>query len=83
MNMNRESLSIIRKERDFLQEKLIVKDNEISQLRDKYKRAHVEYEKIKYLEEQDFQEHIKKMKKKESLDLDEISNMLFVNKGKK
>ena len=82
MNMLRERLFIIRKDKDILQEKLLIKDNEIMQLRDKYKRSHIEYEKIKYLEEQDFQEWIEKIKRKESLDMDEISNILFVNKGK-
>ena len=83
MNMVRERLAIIRKEKDTLEENLLVKENEIEQLRDKYKRANVEFEKIKYLEEQDFAEWMEKIKKEESLNLDEISNILFVNKGQK
>ncbi len=83
MNMVRERLGIIRRAKDNLQEKLLIKETEINQLRDKYKRAHIEYEKIKYLEEQDFAEWMEKIKKTESLDLDEISNILFVNKGQK
>ena len=83
MNMVRERLGIIRRAKDSLQEKLLIKESEINQLKDKYKRAHIEYEKIKYLEEQDFAEWMEKIKKTESLDLDEISNILFVNKGQK
>ncbi len=82
MNMVRERLAIIRKEKDTLEESLFIKETEIQQLRDKYKRAHLEYEKIKYLEEQDFQEWMEKIKKDENLEMDEISNILFVNKGK-
>ncbi len=80
MNMARERLAIIRKVKDTLQEQLLIKETEINQLRDKYKRANVEFEKIKYLEEQDFAEWIEKIKREESLDMDEISNILFVNK---
>ena len=83
MNMARERLAIIRKEKNILEENLLVKEAEINQLRDKYKRAHIEFEKIKYLEEQDFQEWMEKIKKDESLEMDEISNILFVNKGQK
>jgi predicted nuclease with TOPRIM domain len=80
MNMFREKLDILRKEKKILDERLLVKKSEVKQLQDKYKRAHMEYEKIKYLEQQDFEEWIAKVKKQEQLDLDEISNMLFVNK---
>jgi flagellar export protein FliJ len=83
MNMVRERLAIIRRAKESLSEKLLIKEAEINQLRDKYKRAHIEYEKIKYLEEQDFEEWMEEIKRKESLDMDEISNILFVNKGKK
>ena len=80
MNVVREKLAIIRKAKDSLQDKLLVKESEIQQLREKYKRAHLEFEKIKYLEEQDFAEWMEKIKKDEQLDMDEISNILFVNK---
>ncbi len=83
MNMVRERLAIIRRAKETLNEKLLIKEEEIKQLREKYKRAHIEYEKIKYLEEQDFEEWMAKIKKDESLDMDEISNMLFVNKERK
>ena len=82
MNMVRERLAIIRKAKDVLQERLLVKENEIQQLRDKYKRAHLEFEKIKYLEEQDFAEWMAKIKKEEQIDMDEVSNILFTNKDK-
>ncbi len=45
-----------------------------------YQKAHIEYEKIKYLEEQELQAFINKMKQQEQLYLDEISTMLFANK---
>lgn len=45
-----------------------------------YQKAHIDYEKIKYLEEQELQAMIDKMKQQEQLYLDEISTMLFANK---
>lgn len=83
MNMTREKLAIIRQAKDILQERLFTKESEIEQLLQKYKRADREYEKIKYLEGQDFQSWIEKAKKDEQLEMDEISNTLFVNKEQK
>lgn len=77
----RERLDILRKEKVRFDKMLLMKGNEVKQLQDKYKIAHMEHEKIKYLENQDFEEWMEKIKKQEQLDMDEISNMLFVNKG--
>ena len=82
MILFREKLDILRKEKLSLHKNLDAKTNEVKHLQDTYKKAHIEYEKIKYLENQDFEEWMKKIKKQEQLDLDEISNMLFVNKGR-
>lgn len=81
MTLFRGKLDILRKEKLSLREDLDVKINEVKQLQDLYKKAHIEYEKIKYLENQDFENWMEKIKKQEQLDLDEISNMLFVHKG--
>lgn len=81
MSVFMENLTIIRREKNTLEEKLLIKKKEVLQFQEQYKKAHVEYEKIKYLEQKDFEETIKKIKKQEQLDMDEISNMLFVNKG--
>ncbi|WP_458700168.1 flagellar export protein FliJ [Sulfurospirillum sp. 1307] len=77
----RENLKILRDEKSNLSRELEISQNEIKQLQDKYKRARMEYEKMKYLEKRDFEEWMKKIKKQEQLDLDEVSTMLFVNKG--
>lgn len=82
MSIARERLAIIRKAKDSLQERLFIKESEIEQLREKYKRTSMEYEKIKYLEGQDFQDWIEKSKRDERVNMDEISNILFTNKEK-
>ena len=81
MSFFRESLAILRKEKDDLERRLKISTDEVTQLQDKYKRALREYEKIKYLEEQDFEKWIKKLNRQEQLDMDEVSTMLFANKG--
>jgi flagellar export protein FliJ len=53
-------------ERDNLKQHLV-------QLQNDLKLAHLEYEKFKYLETKEKQEQIKKMKRKESLFLDEVA----------
>ena len=60
------------------QEELIVSLNRhLEELQKAYKSANIEYEKIKYLEERELQKRIKKIKLKESKELDEIANMLY------
>ncbi|WP_024954111.1 flagellar export protein FliJ [Sulfurospirillum arcachonense] len=76
----REHLAILRREKDNLQEAMLKSESEIMRLQSEYKQANTEYEKIKYLEEQDFEEWMEKIKKQEQLDMDEISNILFNNK---
>lgn len=81
MTCFRERLDILRREKVKISQNILVKTDEVNQLQDKYKRAHIEHEKIKYLEKQEFDEWLEKIKRQEQLDMDEISNMLFVNKG--
>lgn len=79
----KEQLMILRREKDSLENDLRLKKAHILKLQTDYKKANLEFEKIKYLEEQDFEAYVAKIKKKEQLDMDEISNMLFSNeKGK-
>ena len=66
------------------QEKALHVTHENSQkLQIEYQKAHLEFEKINYLEEQEIQAFINKMRKQEQLDLDEISTMLFANDMRK
>ncbi|MDD3324460.1 MAG: flagellar export protein FliJ [Sulfurospirillaceae bacterium] len=58
---------------------LVEAKKRIQKLLDDYKKAHTDYEKIKYLEEQELQIFIDKLKKEEQKELDEIANVLFSN----
>jgi len=81
MTLFRENLAILRGEKSALEERLQIARKKVEQLQDKYKKALREYEKIKYLEERDFEEWMKKINRQEQLDMDEVSTMLFTNKG--
>lgn len=72
-----ENLKILRREKDDYTNALKFLEGKINNLQAEYKKAHIEFEKIKYLEEQEFFEHIQEKKRKEKIDMDEIATMLF------
>lgn len=72
-----EQKSILNREKKRCEQELFVVQRTTKQLQSEYQRAHVEYEKIKYLEEQELQAMMDKIKREEQLYLDEISTMLF------
>ncbi|MFK5881364.1 MAG: flagellar export protein FliJ [Sulfurospirillum sp.] len=53
------------------------KEVKLSHKYEEYKKAKLEYEKIKYLKEQEIAKKLKKIKKDEQKELDEMSNLLF------
>lgn len=74
-------LGFLRREKETLQKQLQSKKEQIKKLLSDYKKARSEFEKIKYLEEQEYMQYLAKLKKKEQNDMDEIATMLFSNKG--
>lgn len=75
--MVNEQKSILGREKKHCEQELFVVQRTTKQLQSEYQKAHVEYEKIKYLEEQELQAIMDKIKREEQLYLDEISTMLF------
>ena len=80
-NVYRENLSILRKEMSEVEKAYEISNQEVAQLQQKYKNALREFEKMKYLEGRDFEEFMKKLKRQEQLDMDEVSMMLFANRS--
>jgi len=78
-----EQKSILNRDKKRCEQELFVVQRNTRQLQSEYKKAHVEYEKIKYLEEQELQAMIDKLKREEQLYLDEISTMLFAGEMRK
>ena len=75
--MVNEQKSILNREKKYCKQELLLVQNNSKKLQVEYQKAHIEYEKIKYLEEQELQAMMDKLKREEQLYLDEISTMLF------
>jgi flagellar biosynthesis chaperone FliJ len=75
-----ENLKILRREKDDYTDALMFLQERITQLQNEYKKAHIEFEKIKYLEEQEVYKQIQKRKKEEKMNMDEIATLLYSNK---
>lgn len=75
--MVNEQKNILNREKKRCEQELYTVQRATKKLQIEYQKAHVEYEKIKYLEEQELQALMEKIKREEQLYLDEISTMLF------
>ncbi len=74
-----EQKRILGRDKKTCEEELLSVRNQTQTLQEAYKKAHIEYEKIHYLEEQELQAMIATLKRQEQLDLDEVSTQLFAN----
>lgn len=72
-----ELLGAMRREKNLLTERLELTKKSIAHLERQYKAANLEYEKMKYLQTQDFSVQIEKIKKAEAAALDEFATMNF------
>jgi flagellar export protein FliJ len=79
MALFHENLKVLRREKSDYADLLAHVNEKLLQLQNEYKKAHIEFEKIKYLEEQEYVAWLEKIKKQERIDMDEISSMLFSN----
>lgn len=68
---------ILQRQRGDLEEQLASASKRVMQMQEAYKRANLEFEKIKYLEEQEFEAYLKKLKQREQSELDEVALQLF------
>ena len=83
MQASREGFLALVFEKELLVEKLALREQQIVGLKSLYKEVSIEYEKIAYLDNEEIQKEIKRLKIEEAKDLDEIANILFVNKKEK
>jgi flagellar export protein FliJ len=77
LNVFAQRRQVLNAQKDRQKKVLNTKNMELGYKQQSYKKAKLEYEKIKYLEEQELNEKLKKLKKDEQKELDEISNLLF------
>ncbi len=76
-NVYTQKRSVLNLQKDRQRSDLNKKNLELSQKYDEYKKAKLEHEKMKYLEEQEISKKLKKIKKDEQKELDEVSTLLF------
>lgn len=69
-----DTLFMLKKEKETFLQHI---DNELEQKRDEYKKAKMEYEKIKYLEDLEIEKKLDKIKKDEQKLLDEMSVITY------
>jgi len=79
----RESFLYLVKEKEDLTEKLAIRIKQLEGLQRLYEEANIDYEKIAYMDTQELKKEKKRVADEESKELDEIANILFVNKQKK
>ncbi|MBR8461652.1 flagellar FliJ family protein [Campylobacter sp. faydin G-105] len=81
LKQNLELLRIMRDELDDIKERLELSKKDVMHVEHQYKNANLDFEKIKYLEQEDFKREIKRQKHLEAVTLDEFAIMKFGIKG--
>ncbi|MBR8463388.1 flagellar FliJ family protein [Campylobacter sp. faydin G-24] len=81
LKQNLELLRIMRDELDDIKERLELSKKDVMHVEHQYKNANLDFEKIKYLEQEDFKREIKRQKHLEAVALDEFAIMKFGIKG--
>lgn len=77
LNSNLAILNTYKNQKQNLSEKINLTNKEIMHFEHLYKKAYLDYEKIKYLEEEEIKKFILKAKKQEQIMLDEIATQRF------
>ena len=75
-------LSLVSQKESYI-EKLAVRQQQVLGLKSLYQEVNIEYEKIVYLDAEEIKKEMRRLKDEESKELDEIANILFVNKKEK
>ena len=81
LRQNLELINIARQELRACKERLEIAKKEVLHYENKYKNANLEYEKMRYLEKEEFKREIKRIQKAEALALDEFAVMKFAGKS--
>jgi len=80
LNLSYSYLSNLSNQKKFKEEQLHSIIQQIEVIKELYKEANIEYEKIKYLDEQEIKRQLEELKIKENKDMDEIANLLHSRK---
>ncbi len=83
LQISRQAFLTLIQQKKLLAQKLATRIKQIEGLELLYKEVNIEYEKIAYLDAQEIKKEMKRIADEESKELDEIANILFVNKREK
>ena len=83
LQMSRQAFLTLIREKELLAQKLSTRIKQIEGLKILYKEVNIDYEKIAYLHAEEIKKEMKRIADEESKELDEIANILFVNKKEK
>jgi hypothetical protein len=83
MQLSRRLFNQLLAKKEELLESLVLRNRQIEGLQILYKEATIEYEKIAYLHQEEIDKIVQKRLYEEAKGLDEIANILFVNKREK
>ena len=72
-----EFLNLIRREKDILSQRLELVKKSVMHFEHQYKNANLEYEKMKYLENEDFKKELDRIKKLERNAIDEFATTRY------
>jgi len=80
LNLSYSYLSNLSNQKKVREKQLLSIMQQIEIVKDLYKEANIDYEKIKYLDEQEIKKQLEELKIKENKDMDEIANLLHSRK---
>ncbi len=83
LQMARQAFLTLIQEKELLTQKLVTRIKQLEGLKILHKEVNIDYEKIAYLHAEEIKKEIKRIAVEESKELDEIANILFVNKREK
>jgi len=83
LQISRQSFLYLIQQKELLLDKLAIRIKQIKGLEELYKESNIDYEKIAYLDTLEIKKEMKRIADEESKELDEIANILFVNKREK
>ncbi len=82
LNLSYSYLSNLSNQKKSYEEKILMFEKQLDGLKELYKEANIEYEKVKHLEDLEIKKQLFELKRKESKDMDEIANLLFAKKNR-
>ena len=83
INISHTYLKSLSNQKKSKEEEIIQLDQQIEGIKELYKEANIEFEKVKYLEDLEIEKKLQEIKVQEAKDMDEIANLLHAQKKNK